>query len=124
MINGKVLPWAVFGLAMVLAGAMLLPARPVRGFDVDGFGRLPILEGGRVKPLDSLARNSLLMIRGQQSFSAGRTVSAEEWLLEGLFRPAVADMHPVFVIDDPEVLGMLGLKQTSNRYFSLSTLAP
>jgi len=124
MINGKVLPWAVFGLAMVLAGAMLLPARPVRGFDVDGFGRLPILEGGRIKPLDSLARNSLLVIRGQQSFSVSQRVTADEWLLDVLFRPDVANRQPVFVIDDPEILGLFGFKQTSDRYFSLLTLTP
>jgi ABC-type transport system involved in cytochrome c biogenesis permease subunit len=124
MINGKVLPWAVFALVMALAGTSLLPAKPVRGFEVDGFGRLPILEGGRIKPFDSLARNSLLMIRGQQSFSAGQTVTADEWLLDVLFRPDVANRQPVFVIDDPEVLGLFGFKQTSDRYFSLLTLTP
>ena len=124
MTSGKVLPWAVFGLAMALAGASLLPGRPARGFDVGEFGRLPILEGGRIKPFDSLARNSLLMIRGQQSFSVGQRVTADEWLLDVLFRPDVADREPVFVIDDPEVLGLFGLKQTSDRYFSLLTLVP
>ena len=33
----------------------------------EAFGQLPVLEGGRVKPLDSIARNALLVIRGQQS---------------------------------------------------------
>ena len=30
------------------------------------FGRLPILFNGRLQPMDSLARNSLLQIRGKQ----------------------------------------------------------
>src|SRR5262249_3142266 len=89
------------------------------------FAGLPVLEGGPVKPMDSLARNSLLMIRGQQSFQhLGRTVSADEWLLDVMFRPDVAEEQPVFVINDPEVLGLIGLPQTGSRYFAFKTLAP
>ncbi|MGZ6143477.1 MAG: cytochrome c biogenesis protein, partial [Myxococcales bacterium] len=89
------------------------------------FDRLPVLEGGRVKPIDSVARNSLLVIRSQQSFThLGRTVHADEWLLDVLFRPDVADTQPIFVINDPDVLGLIGLKQTSDRYFAFTALSP
>ena len=92
----KLLPWAAFVLAIAGTLAAALPPRDVRGFDLDGFARLPALEGGRVKPLDSIARNSLLMIRSQQSFRhEGRTVGADEWLADVLFRPKVADAQPV-----------------------------
>ncbi|HET8732298.1 MAG TPA: cytochrome C assembly protein, partial [Anaeromyxobacteraceae bacterium] len=59
--------WIAGGLALVGALLMLRPPGQVRGMDVDGFARLPVLEGGRIKPLDSVARNALLVIRGQQS---------------------------------------------------------
>ena len=114
------------GLVAVAAvlGTLLAPG-PVRGFEMEKFGRLPVLEGGRVKPLDSLARNSLLMIRSKQSVPfEGRTLSADEWLLDLLFRPQVADRQPVFVIDDPDVLGLLGRQQSSQRYFSFADLYP
>jgi len=121
----KLVPWIAGALALAGAGAALLPRTEVPGFDVDAFARLPVLEGGRVKPLDSVARNSLMVIRGAQSFQHdGRTVGAREWLLDVLFRPDVADEQPVFQIDDPEVLGLLGLPQTSQRRFPFSTLAP
>ena len=75
--------------------------------------------------IDSLARNSLLMIRGQQSFQhLGRTVAADEWLLDVIFRPDVAEEQAVFVINDPEVLGLMGLQQTGSRYFAFKTLSP
>ena len=97
----------------------------LRGFNVGDFNKLPVLEGGRVKPLDSIARNSLLVIRSQQSFrDFERTVSADEWLLDMLFRPQIANQQPVFVINDPDVLGLIGIKQTSDRYFSFATLSP
>jgi ABC-type transport system involved in cytochrome c biogenesis permease subunit len=121
----KVAPWIAGGLALAGALACLLPPGMVRGFDLDGFARLPVLEGGRLKPIDSVARNSLLLIRSQQSFRhGGRTVGADEWLLDLMFRPRVADAQPVFVINDPDVLGLIGLRQTSDRYFPFTALAP
>jgi len=109
-------------LALVgVASAAVRPGR-LRGFDVDAFGHLPVLDGGRLKPIDSLARNSLLVIRGRQGFAfERRSVSADEWLLEVLFRGEVADRQPIFVIDDPDVLG---LRQTSERYHSFQVLEP
>jgi ABC-type transport system involved in cytochrome c biogenesis permease subunit len=121
----KYLPWMAGALALVGALVATVPPGKVRGFDLDAFGRLPVLEGGRLKPIDSVARNSLLMLRGKQSFPyLGRSVSASEWLLDVLFRPEIADQQPVFVIDNAEVLGLLGLKQTTERYFSFATVAP
>jgi hypothetical protein len=41
-----------------------------------------------------------------------------------LFRPTVADQQPVFVIDNPEVLGLLGLQQTGGRYYTFEAIRP
>ena len=124
---GKYAAWIAGGLALVGALLMLRPPGAVRGFDVNGFTRLPILEGGRLKPLDSVARNSLLMIRGQQSFKdeqAKQTIQPGEWILDVLFRPQVADAQPIFVIDDPDVLGIIGKKLTRQRYYSFAEVVP
>jgi len=121
----KIAPWVAAGLALVGAGVAAFQPDQLRGFDVGGFSRLPVLEGGRLKPIDTVARNSLLMIRGQQSFVyQERTVGADEWILDVLFRPQVADAQPIFVINDPDVLGLIGLKQTKDRYFSFRQLLP
>ena len=130
----KVGPWVVGLLAVAWVASSLLPSRPVRGMDLDAFGRLPVLEGGRIKPVDSVARNSLLMIRSQMSFrfeeEAGgqkqsRTVGADEWLLDLLFRPEVADAQKAFVINDPDVLSLIGQKLSqTNRYFAFREIRP
>ena len=121
----KLVPWVAGGLALLGAATMLIPRSSVRGFELERFGRLPVLEGGRVKPIDSLARNSLLVIRGAQEFRfEDRTVGADEWLLDVLFRPDAADTQPVFTIDDPEVLGLLRMPQTSQRRFPLTAIVP
>jgi ABC-type transport system involved in cytochrome c biogenesis permease subunit len=121
----KQVGWIAAAVALAGAALMLRSEPPVRGFDVDAFGRLPVLEGGRVKPLDSIARNSLLVIRAAQSFQQdGRTVGPDEWILDVLFRPQLADAQPIFQIDDPDVLGLIGLPQTAQRRFSFATIAP
>jgi len=127
-------PVVVGLLAVAWVASSLLPARPVRGMDLDAFGRLPVLEGGRIKPVDSVARNSLLMIRSQMSFRfdeqeggqvKSHTVGADEWLLDVLFRPTVADAQKAFVINDPDVLSLIGQKLSqTNRYFSFAEIRP
>jgi ABC-type transport system involved in cytochrome c biogenesis permease subunit len=121
----KLVAWAAAFLAIAATATALLPPPKTRGFDIDRFSSLPVLEGGRVKPIDSVARNSLLLIRSQQAFTwQGRTVGPDEWFLDALFRPDVADMQPIFFINDPDILGLIGLRQTADRYFAFRTLAP
>jgi ABC-type transport system involved in cytochrome c biogenesis permease subunit len=121
----KYLPWLAGIAALAAVAGAAIPPRPVEGFDLDAFARLPVLEGGRVKPLDSVARNTLLMIRGQQGFRhEGRRIEASEWLAEMLFRPQLADQMKVFVINDPEVLGLIGEQQKADRYYPFAALLP
>ena len=121
----KLFTWLPGLLALAAVLATALPPGPVRGFDMEKFGRTPVLEGGRIKPLDSVARNALLMIRSKQSVPfEGRELGPDEWILDVLFRPQTADAQPLFVINDPDVLGLLGLKQGASRYFSFDAIAP
>ena len=52
---------ALFGLMMLSALREPKPAGPMN--DV-GFGRIPVLREGRLQPLDSVAMNALIQIRG------------------------------------------------------------
>ena len=45
-------------------------------FNLDSFSKLPVLRGGRVKPLDSVARNILLVLRNKRT--ALRVLEYEE----------------------------------------------
>ncbi|MBK9518428.1 MAG: cytochrome c biogenesis protein CcsA [Anaeromyxobacter sp.] len=127
----RYVPWAAGALALLAVVVAARPPAQVEGLDLDAFARIPVLEGGRVKPVDSVARISLLMIRSKQSQplydAAGnhtRTITANEWLLDLLFRPEVADQQRTFYIDDPEVLALIGQQQSSNRYYSFAALLP
>ena len=117
--------WGAFAAGLLIGVAPLLAPAPKTAFDLQGFARLPVLEGGRVKPVDSFARNALLLIRGKQNaLMDGKSVPAVQWLLDAAFKPASADTYPAFVVDDPEVLGLLGLEQGKTRYFAYWQIEP
>jgi ABC-type transport system involved in cytochrome c biogenesis permease subunit len=83
-----------------------------RSFPVSEFAQLPVLLNGRIQPLDSVARNALLQLRGTQSiprFESGNGVRAIEWLLELLAQDPKADQRKVFRIHHPDLLRDLDL---------------
>ncbi len=123
--NGRriLLGFAAVTATLIAASGFFDSGKGRQGVDVVAFGQLPAQEGGRIKPIDSLARNALLMIRSKQTVRAdGRTLSATEWLLDTMFRPQLADTYPIFVVDDPDVLGLMGMPQTAERYYSFDRL--
>jgi ABC-type transport system involved in cytochrome c biogenesis permease subunit len=117
--------WLPGVLALAAALFVMLPPRPVRGMEVEKFCRMPVLEGGRIKPLDSIARNALLVIQGKQTLRfEKRTIGPDEWILDVMFRPTEADRQPIFVINDNDVLGLMGKTQGQERYYSFNEIAP
>ncbi|MGA2176479.1 MAG: cytochrome c biogenesis protein CcsA [Verrucomicrobiota bacterium] len=120
----KWLPWiaaAVFA-AWFLSGVQA--PRPKDGFDLAGFGRLPVLLDGRVQPFDSVARNSLLSISGRSivRVTNGPPLSALEWLMDTLARPEVADQLKVFRIQHPDLEGLMGTEKIGLEYYSFNEL--
>ena len=107
----RFLPFAVLALAALAVLATLRTPSPKTEYDIDAFGRLPTLVNGRLKPLDTVARSSLLVFQGRQRVAApdGRSVLPAEWLLDVLFRPDVAQHYQTFEIVHPDVLALLNL---------------
>ena len=123
----RFLPWIILAVAAVLILPYWVPPKTATNdFDFSGFGEIPVLVGGRVKPLDTVARNSLLIIHGKQELrlESGRRLSAMQWLTDVLFNAPVADQYPVFVVQNADVLGLFGWEQTDRKYFSFAEFAP
>ena len=89
------------------------------------FGKLPVVYQGRVKPLDTLARNSLSIISNKQTFADEEETKqpAIRWLLDLIARPEVAK-HAVFRIEHPEVLDAMGLERRKGLRYSFAELEP
>ncbi len=108
-------------LVLAITGLAAQGPRP----DAKAFGSLPILHNGRVKPLDTVGRSTLLMIRGKQTVRhEGHTLEANAWMLDLMFNPDLADQYQVFMINDADVVAMLGKRPDEQRFFSLNDLKP
>jgi cytochrome c-type biogenesis protein CcsB len=93
----------------------LMPQRD-KSFAFSQFGKLPVVFNGRVQPMDSLARNSLLQIREKQVANlepwkgmSAHLIPATEWLAYVMMDPATADQWPVFRVDNPDLIALLKL---------------
>jgi ABC-type transport system involved in cytochrome c biogenesis permease subunit len=123
----RFLPWIILAVAAALIAGNWLPSKTAGdNFDFGSFGKIPVLVGGRIKPLDTVARNSLLIIHGKQELRLenGSRLSAMHWLTDVLFDGPVADQYPVFIVQNSDVLGLFGWQQTDRKYFSFADFAP
>ena len=116
------LPAGALALSVLWLLGGMAPERKRNGFDLAAFGRIPVLHEGRVKPFDTVARSSLLVLRSKQTLYNGeRRLSAVEWALDAMAKPESANRLPLFVIDDPDVLGLIGL-ESKGRYYSFADI--
>jgi cytochrome c-type biogenesis protein CcsB len=137
----KLKPWVPLLLTAALAAWFLstLYPTPDTDFAFSEFGQLPLVFNGRLKPMDSLARNSLLEIRETQELNTEpwkawyedqKTISANEWLINVMMNPAVADAWPVFRVDNTDLVTLLKLPEANaalrqdGKHYSWNQIAP
>ncbi|MEX2045412.1 MAG: cytochrome c biogenesis protein CcsA [Opitutus sp.] len=108
----KIIPLVLVLLGIALVAKSLRRPQNPGEFDLVGFGRLPVLANGRIKPLDTVARSSLLQMQGRQRVSSPNEGTLVEspvaWLLDAAFRQEKADTYPTFAIDNPDLLALIG----------------
>jgi cytochrome c-type biogenesis protein CcsB len=103
-------------------------------FDYERYGTLPVVERGREKPLDTVARTVLMILSGKQTFieeikdKDGKVVDtirqpAMKFYLDlatsGKEMSGRFGQHKVFSITNEEVLGWLGLEPRSGFRYAL-----
>lgn len=133
--------WVPIIVAAVMAAWFIstLRSAPDKTFAFGQFGKLPILSNGRIQPMDSLARNSLLQIREKQEanlepwkshMAHPKIISATEWLTTVMMDPATSDKWPVFRVDNPELIALLKLpakdetQQQDGKHYSWAQMQP
>jgi ABC-type transport system involved in cytochrome c biogenesis permease subunit len=124
----KFIPFLALVTAILVIAVSVTPRKNQTAFDLIGFGKLPVLSNGRIKPLDTVARSSLLQLQGKQSIKLtdGTRLSPEAWLLDVFFRPDKADTYPIFAIHNPELLSLVhkGSENESSQYLSFKDFIP
>ncbi len=118
--------YLILTLAVLIVARAFKPAIAPSDFDVAGFAELPVQVGGRIKPLDSVARNTLLILAGRQAVVTpeGVKLSPIEWFMDLTMRPELADTYRVFKIEFPDALGLAGLAEKGQRYYAFNDLLP
>ncbi len=119
---------------------------------VDTFASIPVLESGRIKPLENVASYRLLRFRARRSIwltdngemSDGKPLvdpatqkpitkedgkpvklNAMEWLLMSWFRPDIAKTVPLFKVDNSSAITELGLTAKAKRdQYSFNDIEP
>jgi ABC-type transport system involved in cytochrome c biogenesis permease subunit len=137
-------PLLAFAIALIIFvpfffSWFLSESLPSKDFDFHKFSKLPVVFDGRLKPMDSLARNSLLQIRQTQTLDLEpwkswnekqKNISAIEWLANVMMNPSVADEWPVFRVDNPDLTAFLKLPEPNKtqhqdgEHFSWNQIAP
>ncbi len=90
---------------------------------------LPVQDGGRVKPLSTLAAFTLLRLNGKRSLTtpSGERLTPTAWLLDSLFFPEAASTYECFLVQDADVLTAIGVRLSGKRKrdrYSLQELEP
>ena len=135
----RIAPWLLLLLFLGDVAGMLAPKKD-GDFHIREFAKLPVLMNGRIQPFDSVARNSLLQIRGTaevpleevpswQFWHHARKLKSTEWLLELMANQTAADNRPIFLIHNPELLGDLkledkGVDKSGLRYYTFREIEP
>ena len=126
--------WLAPVLALSLVGLIALPAARVKKSSPDesdwsGAGEIPVMHEGRVKPLDTVARNTLQLLSNRTSVEMPETeqgpngkISATQWLLAAMADSDWVGDAPVFRIDAREVLDLFDLTRRSGHRYTLNEL--
>ena len=89
---------------------------------VDLAARLPVQDGGRVKPLHTYASYLLLRLNHKRSVKtpSGEKLEPVEWLLDVLYYPQSVEDYAAFMVDDVEAVRAIGIsvegKKKRDRY--------
>jgi cytochrome c-type biogenesis protein CcsB len=116
-------------LFILVPGVFGQAGQPVRaadtsGFDFKQFGLLAIQDGGRRKPIDTFARETLIRLTGRSSYTdkSGRKWVPGDFVLSALLGTHDWKDEPMVLVSLGKLKEQLGLNKTQSR-FSFTQLA-
>jgi len=106
----------------LLAGASLgqstVSPADSSALDFKQWGLLAIQDGGRRKPVDTFAKETLIRITGRSTYTdkAGRKWLANDFILSALLETRDWKNEPVVLISSGQLIEQLGLDKTQRRF--------
>ena len=115
-------------IVVIFGGWMIGKARVPRTSDdvmnLYEFGKIPVVYQGRIKPLDTLARNSLRIISGKQAVvdEHGKKRPAIRWFIDTIAKPQESFKYRVFRIENLDLLETLELPRRKGFLYSVDEI--
>ncbi len=123
-----VMPGVVVLLCAVYLIGKMRPDKHDGPYALHLLSLVPVSSEGRVKPLDTVARASLLTISGRQELAhadrPGGKLTAMQWVTDVITRADAAEQYKVFRIDHPDVLSLIGQVEGGRHRFAMADLTP
>jgi cytochrome c-type biogenesis protein CcsB len=127
----KRIPWIAVSLillsALDLARAQAPIAADTRSLDYKQFGLLAIQDGGRRKPIDTFARETLIRVTGRSTYTdkAGQQWAPNDFVLSALLETHDWRSEPMVLVSFGKLKEQLGLEKTERRFtFAQLTALP
>ena len=105
-VSKALLPFLIIGIQSLL------------GFEISD---IPLQDEGRIKPLDTFARNHLLAFYGKRSIKE-LDMSATDWMINLILNPEDGRDQKIFNIRNPEVASSLYLDWTNEHKYSFNQI--
>jgi len=115
--------FSIFSASSRLRGSIVLLLMilgfPVfaQGMDFSVLAKIPVQDGGRVKPLDTFARESVRMVTGREQFEGRPSLDT---LMQWISEPAPWDTKECVLVENLGLKDMLGIPKDQKRAMPVS----
>ena len=110
-------------MTKILKAILLFVTICVQSLSAFEIGDIPLQDEGRIKPLDTFARNHLLAFYGKRSIKE-LDMGATDWIINLILNPENGRDQKIFNIRNPEVASSLFLDWTNEHKYSFNQITP
>ena len=108
-------------MTKILKATLLFVTICVQSLSAFEIGDIPLQDEGRIKPLDTFARNHLLAFYGKRSIKE-LDMGATDWIINLILNPENGRDQKIFNIRNPEVASSLFLDWTNEHKYSFNQI--
>ena len=113
----SLLSFIFIGLFALYEGSIF--SQSFSNLNLNEFKSLMVHEGGRLKPIDTLAKTTLLSFSGRSRYKGELAIS---WFARLVFLPETTGGDKIFRINHPEIIDALSLKKEKKHRYSLKQI--
>ena len=110
-------------MTKILKATLLFVTICVQSLSAFEIGDIPLQDEGRIKPLDTFARNHLLAFYSKRSIKE-LDMGATDWIINLILDPENGRDQKIFNIRNPEVASSLFLDWTNEHKYSFNQITP